>query len=161
MATQNIKKDIATSLTTFIFLVIGITGIMMFFHIFDKYTKDLHEILGLAFIAVVIFHVIFNFKQMKQYFSKKVFLGSAVLVSLISLGFILNTPEGDSTKKIIVGSIFNSHIDKTFVLFTDDISLAKQKLEKAGIKVGEATTIKKIAKANKTSPFKIIKVLSN
>ena len=158
--TKNQKRDIATSLTTLIFLVIGITGIFMFFHLFDKYTKELHEILGLAFVVVVIFHVVFNFKSMKQYFSKKVFLLSSIIVAIISLMFIFNAPEGKSSKDIMFNAVFDSNIEKTFVLFEDNIDLAKIKLVDAGLKIEGLSTIKQIAKENKTSPFKILGILS-
>jgi len=52
-----LKRDIATSLTTFLFIVIGTTGVLMYFHILDSYTKEMHEIMGLAFVAIVFLHV--------------------------------------------------------------------------------------------------------
>ena len=55
--TKNKKRDIATSITTLVFLVIGTTGVLMYFHIFDKYTKEMHEIFGLVFVAAVFLHV--------------------------------------------------------------------------------------------------------
>ena len=88
------KKDIATSLTSLVFLVVGITGVMMYFHLFTSSVKDLHEILGLLFVVAALFHVLVNFKQMKQYFSKKIFLSLAVVVTIISSGFIINSSAG-------------------------------------------------------------------
>ena len=66
-------RDIATSFTTTIFLVIGISGTMMFFHFYDSSVKELHEILGLVFVLVALFHIFYNFKSMKNYFSKNNF----------------------------------------------------------------------------------------
>lgn len=54
------KRDIATSLTAFLFLVIGTTGVLMYFHLLDNYTKKMHENLGLVFVLVILFHVFFN-----------------------------------------------------------------------------------------------------
>ena len=71
--TKSQKRDIATSLTSLIFIVIGGTGVLMYFHLFDSYTKELHEIIGLFFVAVVFLHVFFNWNSMRTYFSKKVF----------------------------------------------------------------------------------------
>lgn len=159
--TQSQKRDIATSITTVTFLVIGITGVMMFFHVFDKYTKQLHEILGLVFITAVIFHIIVNFKSMKQYFTKKIFMASGIIAVIVSLLFILNAPEGKSSKEVMFKALFDSSTEKTFVLFTPDIDSAKTKLHKAGIKTEGFLTIKDIAKGNKTSPFKILQILSS
>lgn len=150
------KKEIATSLTTFGFLVIGLTGILMFFHIFDKYTKNLHEILGLVFVLIVIFHLIFNWKSFKKYFSNKIFYASAVIITAISLGFILNTKECTNPKRILFNSMLNAPIEKTFVLISDDYESAKAKLINLGFIIKDGSSLKELAKLNKTSPFNII-----
>ena len=158
--TKNQKRDIATSLTTLIFIVIGTTGIMMYFHIFDKYTKEMHEILGLVFVGAVFLHVFFNFNSMKLYFKKKTFLTISIL-TLLTVGiFVANSPKGDNPKRLIIESVLTSNIEKSFLLFVDDIDFAKIKLEKAGIKVDEAKTIEEIAKKNNLSPFKIIDTIT-
>jgi hypothetical protein len=97
---------------------------------------------------------------MKQYFSKKIFFLASIVVTVISLGFIFNTPEGKSSKDIMFHAMFDSNIEKTFVLFEDNIDIAKSKLQDAGLKIEGLTTIKQIAKQNKTSPFKILGILS-
>jgi len=159
--TKNQKRDIATSLTTLVFIVIGTTGIMMYFHILDKYTKEMHEILGLVFVGAVFLHVFFNFNSMKLYFKKKTFLTISIL-TLLTVGiFVANSPKGDNPKRLIIESVLTSNIEKSFLLFVDDIDFAKIKLEKAGIKVDEAKTIEEIAKKNNLSPFKIIDILTN
>jgi len=158
--TKGQKKDIATSLTTLIFLVVGTTGVMMYFHILDKYTKDLHEILGLGFVTAVVFHVAFNFKSMKQYFTKKIFLGLSVVTIIVTLGFVLNTPEGENPKRIVFQKIFKSDIDKSFSLLSGDVDLAKIKLEESGIKLNDSRTIQEISRTNKTSPFHIIEIIT-
>jgi hypothetical protein len=154
------KKEIATSLTTFGFLVIGLTGILMFFHIFDKYTKNLHEILGLIFILIVIFHLIFNWKSFKKYFSNKIFYASAVIITAISLGFILNTEEGTHPKKILFNLMLNSPIEKTFALISDDFESSKLKLINLGFTIKDGSSLRELAKLNKTTPYNIIGILS-
>jgi len=159
--TKNQKRDIATSLTTLVFIVIGTTGIMMYFHILDKYTKEMHEILGLVFVGAVFLHVFVNFNSMKQYFKKKTFLTISIL-TLLTVGiFAANSPKGDNPKRLIIESVLTSNIEKSFLLFVDDIDFAKIKLEKAGIKVAEEKTIDEIAEKNNLSPFKIIDILTN
>lgn len=150
--TNNQKRDIATSLTTFVFLVVGITGILMYLHLFDKYTKDLHEILGLAFVAVVIFHIIFNFKSMKQYFSKKIFFLSALIVLAISSVFIINSASSKeiNPKRVAIETLLNGNLEQVLVLFNKDTDLLKI----------EGNSLKELSKNNQTSPFEIIEILS-
>lgn len=155
------KKDLATSLTTFFFLAIGITGILMFFHIFDKFTKDIHEILGLVFVLIVLFHIFYNFKSMKNYFKKNTFLLSGSIIFAICLGFIINASmqEGENPKRVIITSVLKAPIEKSFALFKNDFQTSKDILEKNGIKIEEGKSIKELASLNKTSPFRIVDLL--
>ncbi len=51
-------RDIATSSTTVVFFIVGLSGVMLYFKIFDSQVKELHEILGLAFVAAAVLHVL-------------------------------------------------------------------------------------------------------
>lgn len=158
--TKNQMRDIATSITTLVFLVIGTTGVMMYFHVFDKYTKDMHEIFGLVFVSAVVFHVIFNFKNMKQYFKKKTFYSISIITIITAVLFISNAPEGKNHKRLILTTVINTTIDKSFPLFVKDMDAATIKLKKAGIKIDGAKSIREISMINNTSPFEIINILN-
>ena len=149
-------KSLATSLTTFAFIVMGTTGVLMYFHLFDNYTKELHEILGLAFVSIVFAHVFFNWKAMRNYFSKKIFYISAGIISAVSLGFILTAPTGPNVKRILINSVLENPIEKTAILFVDSYDIAKKKLETAGLHVEASKSLKELAMINQTSPFVII-----
>ena len=156
-------RDLATSITTFLFLVMSITGVLMYFHILDNFTKQMHEIMGLGFVAIVLFHVFYNWKSMKSYFAKKVFLYSAVIVFLISSGFIVNsilTPKNDSSKRVIISSVLSAPLVDSLVLFNSNMDLAKAKLEKAGLKIGNAKTFQEIARENRGNPFEIVGIIA-
>jgi uncharacterized membrane protein len=155
-----LKRDIATSFTVFLFLVMGITGVFMYFHILDNYTKQMHEILGLVFVLVIFFHVFFNWKAMKSYFSKKVFFTSGIITALIALFFILNAKTGENPKAILINKTLSAPIETSFLIFSKSIESANEKLQKAGIKVENANSLNELAKLNKTSPFEIITILS-
>lgn len=154
------QKNLATSLTTMVFLVIGTTGVLMFFHLFDKYTKELHEILGLAFVIIVFFHVFYNWTSMKSYFRKKLFVLSFALVFIISISFIINTKEGENPKTKIINLVLNAPIEKSVGILGTDIEQIKGKLKSEGIVFENQESIMEIAKNNKTSPFKIIDIVT-
>jgi len=154
------KRDIATSATALLFTVIGTTGVLMYFHILDNYTKQMHEILGLAFVVAILLHIMVNFKNMKKYFAKKIFFVLTFVTVIIVSGFIINAPEGKNPKSIVFTALFNAEIETSFLVFVEDFDLAKIKLEEAGINIEGLDSIGKIAKANKTSPFDIVKILS-
>jgi predicted membrane channel-forming protein YqfA (hemolysin III family) len=158
------NKSLATSLTTFLFLVMGTTGVFMFFHILDNFTKDMHEIMGLAFVAIVFLHVFFNWKSMKSYFGKKVFSYSAVIILVVSSGFIINiiaSPENGNVKRTIIVSVLSAPLDASLLLFNSDLQSAKEKLERAGLKMGNAKTFQELARENRTSPFNIVGIITN
>lgn len=155
------KRDLATSFTAFLFLVMGTTGILMYFKILDNYTKEMHEILGLVFVLVIFFHVFFNWKAMKSYFSKKTFLISGIIVLLTALTFILNaSTQKANPKSLLINSVLNAPLENSFILFSKDINISKERLEKAGLKIDNVNSLNELAKLNNTSPFKIISILS-
>jgi len=155
------KRDLATSFTAFLFLVMGTTGVLMYFKILDNYTKEMHEILGLFFVLVIFFHVFFNWKAMKSYFSKKTFLISGIIVLLTALTFILNaSTQKANPKSLLINSVLNAPLENSFILFSKDINISKERLEKAGLKIDNVNSLNELAKLNNTSPFKIISILS-
>lgn len=160
---KNFKiRDYATSFTTLMFLVIGISGVMMFFHFYDKYVKELHEILGLVFVAAALFHVLANWKAMKNYFSKKVFLFAIAVTLVVSGGFVVKSlSQGENPKGVMMGRVLNGPSAITFQLLNGDYNKAVEKLKAQNIIVGEGKSINEIAKENKTSPFRIVDIVSS
>lgn len=155
------KKDIATSFTTLLFLVIGISGVMMFFHFNDNLVKNLHEILGLVFVLAVLFHIVFNWASMKNYFSKKIFMSIAVVIVLISGVFMSQSSNQTSDPKmLIIKSTINAPIKNSLAILNIKYQDAIQKLKDQNFKEIEGKSIGAIAKANNTSPFKIIGILT-
>lgn len=154
-----LKRDLATSLTTFTFLVIAVSGVMMFFHFFDQYVENLHEIVGLFFVAVVLFHVFYNFKSMKNYFTKKVFGFSALSIAIVSLAFVLSVEDGPDTKKVMIMSMFNTPIENSLKVLEKDFLEVKDRFQSKGITINDGATIGSIADANKISPFEVIGII--
>lgn len=153
-----ITRDTATSLTTLGFAVVGISGVMMFFHFFDNYVKEMHEILGLVFVGIVFFHLFFNWKSMKNYFSKKVFLLSVIVAMGVVVGFVSNAPTGTNPKGIIIQSLLNAPIEDSVSILGLDMETFQLKLKNANIIFNEETTISQIAKGNNISPFKVVAI---
>lgn len=153
------NKTLATSLTTSLFLVIAISGIMMFFHLFSGQVKELHEIFGLVFVGAVVFHVFFNFKNMQKYFTKRVFISVSLLTIIVSSAFIIQSfSKGDNPKGMIIQSVLKAPLEQSFAVLS--IKDAKEKLEKNNLKFEETQNIQDLAKLNKTSPFEIISILT-
>lgn len=82
----------ATPLTIGTFLIMGATGILLFFHTNTTLNKVVHEYVGLVMVAAVILHVVLNWRAFQTYFKRPVALtlmgASAVILaaSFVSLG---------------------------------------------------------------------------
>ncbi|RXJ59994.1 DUF4405 domain-containing protein [Candidatus Marinarcus aquaticus] len=154
-------REWATSLTTVGFFVMGLTGIMLYFHIFNANVKLLHELLGLAFIIIVLGHVMVNWNAMKSYFNKRTFYTSVALMFIVTSGFIvqsLNQPP--SGKAIILTSIMKAPLQDVFKVLKVDESEAKKVLEAKGFVVeSNEHSLEEFAQKNNTSGFNIISLL--
>lgn len=154
-------RDIATSFTTITFLVIAMSGVMMFFHFFDKSVKELHEILGLVFVVAACLHVIMNWKSMRSYFSKKIFISVVLIISIISGVFISKNLSNEKNPKVVLmQKVLNAPLADSFKLLSGDYNKAIKKLKEQNIKSLDSKSIKDIAKSNKTSPFRIISIIT-
>lgn len=156
---KQLQKNIATSLTALTFLVIGVSGILMFFHILDDYTKELHEIIGLFFVGVVLLHVFYNLKSMTAHLKTKAFHIGALLLTIVSLGFILNAEEGGNPKKDIIMSVLNTPLENSVKLFNKDMLSVESKLKEQGIVIEKNDSIESISKRHNKSPFDIIALI--
>ena len=157
---KSTMKDIATSSTTIVFVIISVTGIMLYFHLFNGYIKSLHEILGLLFVAAAAFHIFVNWKSMKNYFSKKIFLSFLILFTLISASFITQSLEQTANpKKYVLQHVMKAPLQTSFKILNLDEQAALALLQSKGFTVSKQHSIQSIAKENRTSPFEIIALL--
>lgn len=155
-------RDIATSVTTLVFIVVGVSGVMLYFKIFNGQVKELHEILGLAFVVAAFFHVFVNWKAMKNYFGKKVFITSCLVVAIISGIFVSQSlNRGNDPKGMVLRSIITAPIQSSLSVLNIDYETAINKLKDSNMQGLDKKTIGEIAKANSSSPFKIIAIISS
>lgn len=158
---KGLIKDIATSFTSLTFLVIAISGVMMFFHFNDMMVKELHEILGLVFVIATFLHLIVNWKSMKNYFSKKIFLSISLVVAVVSGIFVIQSVDkGDNPKILTIQKILKAPVVDSFKILNGSYENAIVKLKNQNIKNLDSKNISDIAKANKTSPFRIISIIT-
>lgn len=86
---MKLNRNYVTPFISLIFFVLGISGMLMFFHLFDGYTEVVHEFFGLFFFICAIFHIILNWKALKIHFKKGVFLPAALALAVISILFVV------------------------------------------------------------------------
>ncbi len=152
-------KVLATSMTALLFIVIGGSGILMFFHLFESRVKELHEILGLLFVAAILFHLFYNWGSMRRYFSKQLFLLSALAVIITTAVFVFNAGGGENPKALIIESVLAAPFEEVSHLLGVDPEDAKRRLDTEGITHSGQGSITDIAETNKRSPFEVIQLI--
>ncbi|MHC3993518.1 DUF4405 domain-containing protein [Thiomicrolovo sp. ZZH C-3] len=153
-------KESATSLTALVFLVVGVSGVMLYFHVFDVQVKALHETLGLLFSAAVLLHVYFNWKGMKRYFPKKLFMGYAAVITAVSIAFIASADSGPNPKVTLIERALNAPLAVSLPLLETDREQAATLLGGRGIMIGSADSLAEIARANGVSPYELVMVIT-
>lgn len=149
-------RESATSLTSLVFVVVGGTGLMLYFHFFESSVKELHETLGLLFVAAALAHVFFNWKGMKRYFPKKLFAAYAVAVALTAGVFIASAPTGPNPKRMLIDKALHAPLPVAFSLLGATPEAAAKLLGEKGIEIKGASSILEVAQQNGVSPFAVV-----
>ncbi len=156
---MKLKRGFVTPVLTLIFLVVALSGLLLFFHLLDGYTTAIHEIMGLTFVLFSILHLVINWRSMKSYFPKKIFLISAAVVLLLSVFLV----EVDTTHKdrnqMLIEQIVTAPIAETCVVLGIDISQLKGLIGADDLVVGEQETIASLARRNDMSPGKLLALI--
>lgn len=96
------NREIATPLTIGIFLIMSVTGILMFFHWDTGFNKLAHEWLGWLMVVAVVLHILANMTAFKRHFSQG--KGKWIVLALVGLLALSFLPQsllgnGGNTKR--------------------------------------------------------------
>jgi len=87
---MKVSRDFATSLTVGAFLLMSVTGVLMFFHLDMGLNKTAHEWTGLVLVTAVALHIMVNFVAFKRYFrlwQGRVLIGTFTVLLVSSFVF--------------------------------------------------------------------------
>lgn len=156
---MRLNRNYITPFISLVFLVVGISGLLMLFHLFDGYTEVVHEILGMFFIICAIFHIIVNWKALKIHFKKGVFIPALLGVLTISVILIISERMYPPVDLTIINKLVRTPINDAFKALDINYEKASEKLKKNGISIEEATTIEEIWINNDAVPEKVIDLI--
>jgi Na+/melibiose symporter-like transporter len=156
---MKLSRSFITPLITIIFLVVGLSGLLMFFHVFDGYTEVVHEILGLFFVVFSVLHVILNWKAFKIYFKKRVFILSTIVVAVISILLVIQQQKSPKFDTILIERITNAPIEDVLKVLQVDSIVVVKRLEENGISFIEGASMEEIRINNKVSPKKLFDLI--
>jgi len=145
-----IKKRYISIVLTAIFVVVSITGVLMFFMIESHAMNSVHAWLGMGMVLIGIYHLIKNFTPFKSYLQYK--SSSIILLLILALSTWYALPKDEqlvSPKKEIMKAVFIQPISTVSVFFKKDIQKTIEHLKSKNIDVkDESQSLMEIAKFN-------------
>ncbi|HLW62529.1 MAG TPA: DUF4405 domain-containing protein [Flavobacterium sp.] len=153
------NRNYVTPFISLVFLVVGISGLLMFFHLFDGYTEVVHEILGLFFVVCAIFHIILNWKALKIHFKKAVFLPALLGVITITSLLVVMERLYPPVDLQIMNRIVKAPVRDAFKALNINYDEANIKLKARGIGIENAQSLEDLWKLNNADAEVIIDLL--
>ena len=87
------RRDLLSAAMIASFAVTVVTGVLMFLHVGRGLVTAAHEWLGLAFVALALWHVVRNRAGLRAYIRRPVFVGS-LLIGLAVGGVLIAATQG-------------------------------------------------------------------
>jgi hypothetical protein len=156
---MKLNRNYITPFISLVFLVVGLSGLLMFFHLFDGYTEVVHEILGLFFIVCAIAHIIINWTALRVHFKKGVFIPALIGVLIISASLIVSESMHPPVDALIINNIVKAPINDAFRALNVDYKITAEKLKEHGISIQKANTIEDIWMNNDADPEEVIDLI--
>ena len=146
-------QDKSTAATIGLFLVSGITGIMLFLKIGEGAVKGVHEWLSVAFVLACILHVIRHWRPLQRYFAMRFFWGITVVVMLLAVVMMVpgtggpHGPGGGRNPMMqVMGVLSDAHLEHLALTMNTTSDKLVEKLRAAGITVqNPQQTLKEVA----------------
>lgn len=157
---MKLNRKYITPLITLTFVITGISGIMMFFHIMDGYTEVLHEFMGLFLVILSILHIIVNWEMLKKHFKKKIFWVTILVSPIISALFVVQQQANPKVDTIIMERIVKSPIPHLFNALQVDSLETVKRLEDYGVSLEGAKILKDLWINNDVRPEKVIDLIT-
>ena len=158
---MKLNRNYVTPFISLIFLVVGITGMLMFFHLFDGYTEVAHEFLGFFFVICALFHIMLNWKALRIHFKKAVFVPAALAVAVLSILFVIQQYHNPKVDTIVLERIVKAPVDDVFRALRVDSIGAVNRLEAHGISMEGAATLEDIWMNNNVNPEKVFDLITD
>lgn len=154
-SSQAFRKFISTGIG-FIFLVVGITGVIFQFFFKNQVLESIHGWLGVAMVVVAVIHVIQNWKPLRNYLKQPVVYALLVPIILWCAYFaLLQKPArgGGFSPRMLIGKLSDAKPTDLAKVFGKDISTVSAKMNQDHVEVQNSEqSLKQIAQANGKEP---------
>lgn len=156
-------KSWATPLATGTFVILAVTGILMFFKIEAGYSKPVHEWLSWAMVIGVLLHIAANWKAFTGYFTRKpalTIIGAGLLITILTV--LMPAGNEQNPRMKMTRALGQSKLETIAVVAGQKSESIMLKLEEKGIAVESVTmSIHEIAVNNGKKEMDVLGVIFN
>ena len=154
-------KSWATPLATATFVILAVTGTLMFFKVEAGFIKPIHEWLSWAMTAGVVLHIIANWKAFTGYFLRKpalAIIGTGLVVTLIAV--FAPAGEHPNPRINITKALASARLETVAEVAGQNSATLIEKLGSKGITVSLASmSIREIAKQNNKKDMEVLALI--
>ena len=148
-----------TPLTIGSFLTMGVTGVLMFFHLDSGFNKLVHEWSGWVIIAGVIAHLALNWRPFVTYFKRPLArLLIAAGVTVLAISFWPVQGQGNPMQSVFK-AINNANVATVIELSGHDLSTGLARLAKAGFEAQPGVTVSTLTAGKRGPQIQFIEAL--
>ncbi|WP_367914232.1 DUF4405 domain-containing protein [Leadbetterella sp. DM7] len=154
------NRDVITPFLGAVFIVVALSGILMFFHLLDDYTNVVHEFSGLTFAFFAILHIVTHWKSIENYGRKKRLFLPGIVILFVSVSWIVIGRIKGNLERKLLEQMVQSPVCYSFKTLNIDYTRADSTLRHHSIMIKDTLqSIQEISIANKKSPEYIIKLI--
>ena len=150
----------ATPLTVGSFLIMSVTGIMMFYHLDSGLNKAVHEWASWAMIAGVSVHLLMNWRAFTTYSKRplaRAIMGLGALV--LALSFVPVPGGGGSPVDALLLAMDESDVETVIALSGRGLDQGLAMLAEAGIEAQAKSPVQALTEGDRGRQMDLIKVL--
>lgn len=151
-----------TPIVVAVFAVSATTGVLLFFHLGERLIKELHEWIGLAFVAAAALHIARNARALAGYARRPTLWIAAALALAAAAAFIVpalgvRQGEGGGGSRALAGIVLRAPLDEVAPLLDTTPAALGERLTAAGLKVtGTSASLADIAAASGRPPREVL-----
>lgn len=150
----------ATPLIIGSFLVMGVTGVLMFFHLDSGLNKVIHEWAGWAMLAGFAAHLAINWRPFLAYFKRPLAAGIMGVGALaLAVSFVPAGEGGGSPVMAVMKALGASDVDAVIALSGQELDTGLAKLRAAGFTVEPGTPMQALTGGDRSEQGRIIGLL--
>ena len=151
-------KKYSTPLTAATAIVVCVTGVMMFFHLYKGEVQAMHEWLGMGFVVAVVLHLLRHRRPLGLMMKQSRTHILLVLTLVISLAFLYpSSSQQPNPMRSTITAVMRAPLkDLAPVVGVTTAELTARFAEAGVARVDATDTIETLAKAHETDPMKLL-----